>query len=46
MKRHIHVKRIQHTAFNNLKLNLKERKEISIQVDYSENNVNEDQAEI
>ena len=36
LKRHIHVKLIQLTAFNNLKSNLKERKKILIQVDYSE----------
>ena len=29
-KCHIHVQRIQHTVFNNLKSNLKERKEILI----------------
>ena len=46
LKRHIHVKRIQHTAFSNLKSNLKERKEILILVDYSENYVNKNQAQI
>ena len=46
VKRYIYVKRIQHTAFNNLKSNLKERKEILIQVDYSESYVNKDQAQI
>ena len=35
LKRHIYVKRIQHTAFNNVKANLQEKKEILIQVDYS-----------
>lgn len=45
-KRHIHVKRIQHTAFNNLKSNPKERKKILIQVDYGEKYVNKDQVQI
>ena len=45
-KRHIHVKRIQHTAFNNLKSNPKERKKILIEVDYGEKYVNKDQAQI
>ena len=40
LKRHIHLKCIQHTAFNKLKWNLK--KNILIQVDYSENYVNKD----
>ena len=46
MKRHIHVKRIQHTAFNHVKANLKEKEEILIQVDYSENYTNKDQGQI
>ena len=28
LKRHIHVKRIQHTAFNNMKANLMEKKDL------------------
>ena len=46
LKCHIHVKRIQKTAFNTLKSNLKERKEILVQVDCIENYVNNDQAQI
>ena len=46
LKLHIYVNRIQHAAFNILKSNLKERKEILIQVDYSENYVNKDQAKM
>ena len=46
LKGHIHVKRIQHTAFNNVKANPKEKKEILIQVDYSENYTNKDQGQI
>ena len=46
LKLHIYVNRIQHAAFNILKLNLKEREEILIQVDYSENYVNKDQAKM
>ena len=37
LKRHIHVKRIKHTALKNKKSNLQEKKEILIQVDYGEN---------
>ena len=46
LKCHIHVKRIQKTAFNTLKSNLKERKEILVQADCTENYVNNDQAQI
>ena len=46
LKRHIHVKRIQHTAFNNVKANLQEMKKTLIQVDYSENYTNQDQSEV
>ena len=46
LKCYIHVKHIQHTAFNDLNSNLKERKEILIQVDYSESYVNKYQAQI
>ena len=46
LKRHVHVKRIQHTAFNNVKANLQEKKEILIQVDYSENYTNKDQGRV
>ena len=40
------LKHIQHTAFDNLKSNLKEREENWIYVDYSENYVNKDKAGI
>jgi len=46
LKRHIHVKRIQNHCFNNLEANLKPNEEILLQVDYSENYVNKDQAQI
>ena len=46
LKRHIHVKRIQHAAFNNVKANLQEKKEVLIQVDYSENYTNKDQSQV
>ena len=46
LKHHIHVKRIQHTAFNNVKENLQEKKEVLIQVDYSENYTNKDQSQV
>ena len=46
LKRHIHVKRIQHIAFNKVKANLQEKKEILIQVDYSENYTNKDQGQV
>ena len=46
LKRHIHAKRIQHTAFNNVKANLQEKKEILIQVDNSENYTNKDQGQV
>ena len=39
-------KRIQHTAFNNVKANLQEKKEIIIQVGYRENYTNEDQGQV
>ena len=39
-------KRIQHTAFNNAKANLQEKKEIIIQVGYRENDTNEDQGQV
>ena len=37
LKRHIRVKRIQNYSFNSLKLNVKPKKDILIQVDYCEN---------
>ena len=53
LKRRIHAKsiqhtakRIQHTAFNNVKANLQEKKEILIQVDNSENYTNKDQGQV
>ena len=46
LKHHIHVKRIQHIAFNNVKENLQEKKEVLIQVDYSENYTNKDQSQV
>ena len=46
LTRPIHVKRIQHTTFNNVKTNLWEKKEILIQVDYSENYTNKDQGQV
>ena len=46
LKRHILVKRIQHTAFNNVKANLQEKKKILIQVDYSENYTNKGQGQV
>ena len=46
LKRHIHVKCIQHTVFNNVKTNLREKKEILIQVDCSENCTNKDQGQV
>ena len=46
LKRHIHVKRIQHTTFNNVKANLQEKKEVLIQVDYGENYTNKDPGQV
>ena len=46
LKRHIHVKRIQHTAFNNVKAKLLEKNEILIQIDNSENYTNKDQGQV
>ena len=46
LNRNIHVKRIQHTAFNNVKENLQEKKEILIQVEICENYTNKDQGQV
>ena len=46
LKRHIHVKRVQHTTFNYLKANVKKKEEILMQVGYSENYTNKDQGQI
>ena len=45
LKRHIHLKRIQHAKFHELKVNLEE-KEILIQIDYSESYANQEQGQI
>ena len=45
LKNHIFIKRRQHAAYNDLKENLK-RGEVLLHVDYSENYVNKQQAEI
>ena len=46
LKRHIHITHIQRTAFNNVKANLQEKKEILIHVDYSENYTNKNQSQV
>ena len=46
LKRHIRLKRIQRPAFSNVKTNLQEKKEIPIQVDYSENYTNKDEGQV
>ena len=46
LKRHIHVKRIQHTMSNSVKANLQEKKGILIQVDYGENYTSKDQGQV
>ena len=45
LKRHIHIKHIQHAKFNFLKSNL-QGDEVLIQIDYSENYANQDQNQI
>ena len=45
LKRHIHIKHIQHAKFNSLKPNL-QGNEILIQINYSENSANHDQNQI